>query len=742
MKTNQAYPILRIQASYDENSRLSGQSWQMGDETYSEVFVYDDHGRLTSKSVTYGYDVQGQLTSVSDPNQDLYYSYEYDTYGNIRSAEAHGSYHISDDYTNDYEYNNPKWLDLLTGFNTEPILYEGQTLVDGEIVGDPTSGNPISYFNGTRWEFVWENGRQLASASTTDGDTTIDIDYTYDINGLRTSKTITRTTTTEEENDGHTHTYTTTVVEPTCTEDGYTLYECECGYSYTDNIVDATGHTYTSAVTAPTCLNAGYTTYTCTCGDSYTDNVVDALGHNYVESETETGSVFTCSRCGDSYTGHQHTYTGSVVAPTCTMRGYTVYTCSCGDTYMGNYVPALGHDGVEIGRTDTMITYLCNRCGATYQQPIIVDPNPPVEMRLRRSTVSVTTEYHEYIYASGQLLQETITTTDAEGNVSTQTLDFAYDGSGYPYALTYTNGSASPITYYYIVNLQGDVEYLVTADGTVAAEYAYDAWGQIVVATGAMAEVNPLRYRGYCYDAETEFYYLQSRYYDPVICRFVNADGYASTGRGFLGQNMFAYCRNSPVIHVDFYGREDVLVIYDSRQSGWPFGLFGGKGFEKQGQDIVDDLEAQGHNVTVITFETMDEFVEKWNEIEGEYDTLYIVGHGDVGSLDCAGKRLMQSNGDYSPDDLKEIVIRGNTYLFSCEGGTYADGKVPAAQFIADLTNSNVYAVDDGGLSISYMTTKLEIKSRNGIKGKWVCFVPSFTSRFSTRCRGLIDSTC
>ena len=71
-------------------------------------------------------------TSVSDPNQDLYYSYEYDTYGNIRSAEAHGSYHISDDYTNDYEYNNPKWLDLLTGFNDELIIYEGQSIVNGE----------------------------------------------------------------------------------------------------------------------------------------------------------------------------------------------------------------------------------------------------------------------------------------------------------------------------------------------------------------------------------------------------------------------------------------------------------------------------------------------------------------------------------------------------------------------------------------------------------------------------------
>jgi len=50
---------------------------------------------------------------------------------------------------------------------------------------------------------------------------------------------------------------------------------------------------------------------------------------------------------------------------------------------------------------------------------------------------------------------------------------------------------------------------------------------------------------------ETGFYWLQSRYYDPAIGRFINADGYASTGQGVLGSNMFAYCLNNPVNRVD-----------------------------------------------------------------------------------------------------------------------------------------------------------------------------------------------
>ena len=87
---------------------------------------------------------------------------------------------------------------------------------------------------------------------------------------------------------------------------------------------------------------------------------------------------------------------------------------------------------------------------------------------------------------------------------------------------------------------------LIDSAGETKATYSYDPYGQVLRANGAMAEVNPLQYRGYYFDADTEFYYLQSRYYDPEICRFVNYDRYASTGNGFIGQNMFSYCNNNP----------------------------------------------------------------------------------------------------------------------------------------------------------------------------------------------------
>ena len=96
---------------------------------------------------------------------------------------------------------------------------------------------------------------------------------------------------------------------------------------------------------------------------------------------------------------------------------------------------------------------------------------------------------------------------------------------------------------------------LISSDGIVFAAYTYDAWGRVLTATENgnynYAALNPLRYRGYYYDIETGFYYLQSRYYDPIVKRFLNADSYGSTGQGFLGYNMFAYCNNDPVNAAD-----------------------------------------------------------------------------------------------------------------------------------------------------------------------------------------------
>ena len=116
-------------------------------------------------------------------------------------------------------------------------------------------------------------------------------------------------------------------------------------------------------------------------------------------------------------------------------------------------------------------------------------------------------------------------------------------------AVTY-NGT----TYYYVTNLQGDVIAILDSAGTAVVQYSYNAWGKLLSdepAANSIGNLNPLRYRGYVYDEETNLYYLQSRYYDPELGRFINADALVSTGQGLLDHNMFAYCGNNPVAGCD-----------------------------------------------------------------------------------------------------------------------------------------------------------------------------------------------
>jgi RHS repeat-associated protein len=143
--------------------------------------------------------------------------------------------------------------------------------------------------------------------------------------------------------------------------------------------------------------------------------------------------------------------------------------------------------------------------------------------------------------------------------VGGNTLNFTYDAAGTPTSITYND-----VTYYYVTNIQGDVLAIVDSSGTTVVQYTYDAWGNILSTSCSLADslgaANPLRYRGYVYDAETGLYYLQSRYYDPEMGRFVNADAYASTGQGLLGNNMFAYCLNSLVGLTDACGCYPVYI--------------------------------------------------------------------------------------------------------------------------------------------------------------------------------------
>ncbi len=143
----------------------------------------------------------------------------------------------------------------------------------------------------------------------------------------------------------------------------------------------------------------------------------------------------------------------------------------------------------------------------------------------------------------------------------TDTLDFQYDAAGIAAGFNY---NSTP--YFYVRNLQGDVVAVIDADGTIVAEYSYDAWGNITAASGAMVAINPIRYRGYYQDPVTGWYFLQSRYYLPEWRRFLNADSLFIAGDDVIsGSNMYAYCNGNPVMYVDPSG----MGVVDWIRSGW-----------------------------------------------------------------------------------------------------------------------------------------------------------------------------
>ena len=124
----------------------------------------------------------------------------------------------------------------------------------------------------------------------------------------------------------------------------------------------------------------------------------------------------------------------------------------------------------------------------------------------------------------------------------------------------HTDAEDSWTTYWFEKNMFGDVVAVYSSAGTKLVSYKYDAWGNFTTTTHAADSVggsakNPFRYRGYYYDVDLGFYVTGTRYYDPAIGRFINADSVMSGASGSLqGCNLYAYCFNNPIMFTDENG--------------------------------------------------------------------------------------------------------------------------------------------------------------------------------------------
>ena len=163
-----------------------------------------------------------------------------------------------------------------------------------------------------------------------------------------------------------------------------------------------------------------------------------------------------------------------------------------------------------------------------------------------RTEKTVNGSTRRYIWNSSQLMAD-VGASDA--------FYFHYSSGGELIGYTYKTADAETECIL-VKNQQGDVERVISADGTVLAAYTYDAWGNVLTSEGSLATSNPIRYRGYYFDTETSLYYVSSRYYDPEIGRFINSDDidYLGADGSPLSYNLFAYCMNNPVNRFDVNG--------------------------------------------------------------------------------------------------------------------------------------------------------------------------------------------
>ena len=155
----------------------------------------------------------------------------------------------------------------------------------------------------------------------------------------------------------------------------------------------------------------------------------------------------------------------------------------------------------------------------------------------------------EYTYLGSSLVYQVTN----RGQSDEESLYFYYDEAGIA-AFSYKSAEHPTDNglYYYIRNPQGDILGIVDRTGTLIARYDFSAYGEYksvwspeevpseqIQRNNRVRNANPFDYRGYYYDEETGLYYCQSRYYDPEVDRWLNADGIIGSNSTVLGYNLF-----------------------------------------------------------------------------------------------------------------------------------------------------------------------------------------------------------
>ena len=546
-QTGYTSPITLASYTYEgnvNNGRLATMAYGNGD---SVSYTYDAFDRQRTAAyndgTTYHYDYSSdnaltrQYATDGDGKVTEQYSYQYDSLGRLihsRQSTANGALIQSTQHMYDAanRMTSQSWQ-FGTGLYRQQYSYTG-------VKADGTADSSV---DGT------------ISAITTTIPGQLDVTSKYEYNDLRQLEK--KTVTVPNQNRGTTTVYTRSYTYSVIAEDdgcnrmgtrlastGYTFGSSSRSFDYT----------YDAAGNIQTVTTGGTNVPAAAASKTYT---YDAQGQLATETNGGASRAYAYDTVGnirsvttDGAVTKSFGYTNASwpdLLTSVTANGTTKDVLYEGQSQTSD-LPSSGNPITYYNGKDYTFTWTKGRqlTEATVDGEQV---SYTYDMSGVRSNKQVGDTTYTYTTLSGKVMRQTWGDNNA--------LEFVYDDGNQPFAVIYKHGQTTEL-YYYVLNAQGDVSAILDSGGKIAASYDYDAWGNCTVynsSDAAIGDLNPLRYRGYYYDAETGFYYLQSRYYDPAICRFINADTYLSTGQGMLGHNMFTYCGNNPVNYCDSSGR-------------------------------------------------------------------------------------------------------------------------------------------------------------------------------------------
>ena len=553
--------------SYNSRSLLERQTYGNGDYIN---YSYDSLDRITEKSYNNGvnkkqyyYGNDGNISVTTDSASNSYTKYFYDSVGRVISVKEYPgtdiSSHTAINYTN-YTY-APKTNYLTKQKHFSPLGTQNIEFVYGQLSSSqmPDQVYSVKWNGATKLTNSFDHLARL-SKRTVNG---LDTDYTYVDRDANLTTTLVNSVSTI----GVTHTYTYDELGNIAS-----IYDGSrtTTYEYDDlNQLVRVNDPYENLTHIYSYENGNITedrvfAYTTAQTPSNPQRATQYLYENstWADLLTETRDVYFSDRSGGTNTAEN---AENALANALLNGRYTKVDMSAKLSGNGNNRTEF-LDG-EYPVTSDAIGNITSYNGFTYsylgrQLQGLNNGESGVSYGYNADGQRISKSYdsiegfaldYEYYYNGSTLAGFRLYVIDCV-EAEEYLVSFMYDENGEPFGFTVDGDS-----YYYVRNAQNDIFLIVDSDNQGVVLYQYDAWGNVTACYDTsdgsiLSLVNPYTYRGYYYDIETGYYYLNSRYYSPQLHRFISADGYFNTHSGILSHNMFAYCNNNPINYVDHTG--------------------------------------------------------------------------------------------------------------------------------------------------------------------------------------------